>query len=144
MRRSCDHGWDISPFVGGKQASCNVAEEGQTIFWRWRVQVEVEGPVLLLLTPPFFLKEEGEPSTSAKTEVEGFSYTEYPLPPKFGGGGSSTTFTNPSVYFRGRRGRAWRQGDRGWRGYCILSATREEPHPPETLLEGLPPKKGVP
>ena len=50
--------------------------------------MEVEGPVLLLLSPPFFLREERGPSTSSKTEVEGFSYTEYPLPPKFGGGGS--------------------------------------------------------
>ena len=48
--------------------------------------MEVEGPVLLLLTPQFFSREEGfffVPSTSAKTEVEGSSYTEYPLPPKF-------------------------------------------------------------
>ena len=61
-------------------------------FWRLRVPVEVEGPVLLLLSPPVFKREEGGPSTSF--------------------------------------GKSWRQRDRGLRGYCILSATREEPHPP--------------
>ena len=65
-------------------------------FWRLRVPVEVEGPVLLLLSPPVFKREEGGPPTSF--------------------------------------GKSWRQRDRGLRGYCILSATREE---------GQPPKKGV-
>ena len=46
--------------------------------------MEVEGPVLLLLTPQFFRGRRVfffVPSTSAKTEVEGPSYTEYPHPP---------------------------------------------------------------
>ena len=81
------------------------------------------------------------PSSSSKREVEGFSYTEYPLPPKFGGGGSSTTFTKPSLFFWGWRGGARRQRVRRWRAYCILSAVREEPHPPEALLECPAPKK---
>ena len=65
--------------------------------------MEVEGPVLLLLSPPVFKREEGGPSTSF--------------------------------------GKSWRQRDRGLRGYCILSATREEPHPPR--FRYLSPKKGV-
>ena len=101
-------------------------EEGQTIFWRWRVQVEVEGPVLLLLSPPFFLREERGPSTSSKTEVEGSSYTEYPLPPKFWwwrGLVKQGRRKGPSTSF----GNRWRHRDRGWRGYCIFSARKEEP-----------------
>ena len=109
--------------------------------------MEVEGPVLLFTNPSIFKREEPfffVPSTSKNLEAQGPSYTECPLPPNFWRlrvpvevEGPVLLLLSPPVFKREEGGpstsfgKSWRQRDRGLRGYCILSATREEGQPPQ-------------